>query len=236
MLALAFFPACFSTSPEPQDWWRPRSHTRDAKDAPDRPVSLEIGANAASMRVGRFYLGDHDDRWDDGARYELDFRYRVGLPGDLDPFVGGYLFHEKHTRDRGEAETDYQVTGLGVQLGAVLEPTAHEKESNLLISLMPYSRLGVGWQHGDFQNLPVDGGTTSGDFDRERFEGQVGADVRLTLLDRVVVNLGAGMDGWLSLPVEGETRNLAGQLVDDADRLRYLGWDAFVRLGLSLRF
>ena len=201
--------------------------------------SFEVGINASSFRAGDFRLDGHSEPWDSGSRIDVEFRYRPGLPGRIDPFVGAYFFHEEHDWDQGAASVDETVTGVGALLGVVFEPgpgPVRPRDRKVRVAMIPYARLGIGIEDGEFKNYPVEDGFSTGDLDRERFEGAAGLDVRVEAYDRVALSAGVGIDGWVSARVEGETRDGLGGLVDPKDRLNYHGWDLFFRVGLSVRF
>ncbi|MBN2491123.1 MAG: hypothetical protein JXQ29_09760 [Planctomycetes bacterium] len=201
-----------------------------------RETSLEIGGQAVVLGLGRFWLGDLDEPWDSGSRFEVSVRRRMGRQGTLEPFFGGYAYYEEHEWQEAGASVDYEALGLGAELGVVVDPFPQPPDAGWRITMTPYSRVGVGFPDGRFDRVPHGAGTTGGDFDGIRAEGSIGADVRLEIAGHLSLGVGLGVGGWISTSVEGVTRDAHGSIVDPKDRLRSNSWDFFARAGLQLRF
>jgi len=203
---------------------------------------VELGVNVAAIPFGQFWLDGNEEDWDSGYRLDFEFRYKMEKQEKIEPFVGGYLSYEERDWDEGSSSVEDRAFGLGGLLGILYDPaartmgTGEPDDRKARLTLMPFSRLGVGFENGKFKNYPVDDGFTSGDLDRARLEGALGFDARLEMGDRLVFSIGTGADGWISGRVKGETRDGMGALVDSGDRLSYYGWDLFVRAGLSVDF
>jgi hypothetical protein len=209
---------------------------RERRAAGESGPSIEVGGQAAALGLGQFWLGDLDEPWDSGTRFEVSVRRRMGRQDTIDPFFGGYAFYEEHEWKEAGAGIDYEALGLGVELGVVVDPFLNPPDAAWRITMTPYSRIGVGFPDGRFDRVPRGAGTTSGDFDGIRAEGSVGADVRLEILEHLELGVGLGVGGWISTPVEGLTRDANGAVIDPKDRLRSNSWDFFARAGLHLRF
>jgi hypothetical protein len=214
----------------------------DPEDAESNAWPIELGVNVAAVPFGQFWLDGNEENWDSGYRLDFEFRYKMEKQEKIEPFVGGYLFYEEHDWDEGNASVEDRAVGVGGLLGILYDPAARilkteaPDDRKARLTLMPFSRLGVGFENGEFKNYPVDDGFTSGDLDRARLEGALGFDARLEVGDRLAFSIGTGADGWISGRVKGETRDGMGVLVDSGDGLSYYGWDLFVRAGLTVRF
>jgi len=135
--------------------------------------SIEIGAQAAALGLGWFWLGDLDEPWDSGARFEVIVRRRMGRRATIEPFFGGYAYYEEHEWKEAGARVDYEALGLGAELGVVVDPFLNPPDASWRITMTPYSRLGMGFPDGRFDRVVRGAGTTSGDFDGLRAEGSV---------------------------------------------------------------
>lgn len=214
----------------------PSSMRPDSDRARPPEGNVEVDVTAASVQASDFTLGGLRDPWDKASRVEAELWYHVGLPRRLDPMVGVYGFYDVRDWSEGPAEVDYRAAGLGVQLGARFDPPHDPETRTIRVTMTPYSRLGWGLQDGEFKNVPVSNGVSSGDIDRWRLEGTVGADVRLDLMKTLVLGVGTGVSGWISPKLEGVTRGFGGQVVDTKDQLRFQGWDWFVRITAGIDF
>jgi len=215
----------------------PTSSPRAESDLERRPEgNYELDVTAASVQASDFALGSLRDPWDTASRLEAELWYHIGLPRRLDPMVGAYVFYDVRDWSEGPAEVDYRAAGLGVQLGARFDPRRTPETRPVRVTMTPYSRLGWGLQDGEFRDVPVSNGFSSGDVDRWRLEGTVGADFRLDFKKTLVLGLGTGLSGWFSPNLEGVTRGFGGQVIDTKDELRFQGWDWFVRFSAGIDF
>jgi len=222
---------CASRSTPGADSPRTRS---ELERRPEGHVELDL--TAASVQASDFALGSLSEPWDRASRVEAELWYHIGLPRRLDPMVGAYGFYEDRKWSEGIAEVDTRAAGLGVQLGARFDPSTAYGERAFRLTLTPYSRLGAALQGGEFENVPVSGGVSSGDIDRWQVEGTVGADVRLDWMKTLVLGVGTGLTGWISPKIEGVTRVPGVPGVDFKDGLRFWGWDVFVRFTAGIDF
>jgi hypothetical protein len=220
----------------PEDDFSSSSWRADADRARPPEGNVELNVTGASVQASEFTLGGLRDPWDQASRVEAELWYHIGLPRRLDPMVGAYGFYDVRDWSEGPAEVDYRAAGLGVQLGARFDPGHDPEPRPVRVTMTPYSRLGWGLQTGEFENIPVSNGFSSGDVDRWRLEGTVGADFRLDLMRTLVLGVGTGLSGWFSPKLEGVTRGFGGGVVDTKDQLRFQGWDWFVRITAGIDF
>ena len=101
--------------------------------------------------------------WDSGNRGELDIMYHLDIQyGHVEPVLGGYFFYESREWSEGDANVDNDVVGFGVEAAAILYPMKNPDKRDFTVGLMPYTRLGFGWQDGTFRNVPTSKPSPSG--------------------------------------------------------------------------
>lgn len=191
----------------------------------------------ADYHSGDFSLGSFKEPWDSGSRSELDLMYHLEVQrGFIEPVLGGYMFWETRDWSEGDAEVDNDVIGFGVEAAAILYPMKNPQERDLAVGLMPYLRLGVGWQNGTFENIPTSKGFSTGDVDYERGEVSFGLDLRATMYDSLMVAVGPVYNLWYSSSTDAVTRDGIGAIVEEEDSLSFDGNELSFRASIGFKF
>jgi hypothetical protein len=105
------------------------------------------------------------------------------------------------------------------------------------MGLLPYARIGVGFQGGTFTNIPSDVGFSTGSFDGYKGEITIGMDAHVMILRKLRLALGGGFSWWSSTDQSAVTRDTpGGTIIDRFDDLSFRGNDIFIRASVGFKF
>jgi hypothetical protein len=216
----------------------PSSDTFESWDA-IRLGNYRMSVNAVyyGYHSGDFSIGSFKEPWDSGNRGELDIMYHLDIQyGHVEPVLGGYFFYESREWSEGDANVDNDVVGFGVEAAAILYPMKNPDKRDFTVGLMPYTRLGFGWQDGTFRNVPTAKGFSTGDVNPERGEVTFGLDLRATLHDSLMVAAGPALNLWYASSADAVTRDQTGVIVEEEDRLDFDGNEVVFRVSVGFKF
>lgn len=197
---------------------------------------MSMSAVVAESVASDFHLGNEKDSWDSGSRYELDFLFHFPAEEYIEPIGGAFLFYEEHDYDDGPKHIDYDVYGAGIEFGALFTPMKVPDKAPVVVGIMPYTRIGFGYQDGVFRNIPTSEGTSTGDINDWRMSIGLGVDARVSFFQRLLAGVGIGFEYWSSARPDGTTRDANGMIVEENDQLRFRGTDWWVRAGIGFKF
>ncbi|UCG48225.1 MAG: hypothetical protein JSU94_00305 [Phycisphaerales bacterium] len=154
---------------------------------------------------------------------------------DYSTWPGAYFYYQDRRWDEGLSRIRDKIFGLGGEIGAMFYvlPVSDNQPFNL--ALMPFARIGVGFNWGDFSNIPALGRFYSGDLGDVRFEVSGGVEARLLIARLLMVGIGAGVGYWNSFDVDAVIIGQGGAIIGFRS-VPYDGLDAFLRLTIGVVF
>lgn len=196
--------------------------------------------NVSGFPSTDFRLGSLKTSWDSAWRYELQFSGHLPLNGHVEPLFGAYFYFEEREWADGSRSVFNDVWGLGLDLAAMLYPMPRADERPFNVALMPFARIGIGFNDGGFSNVPVPGPQpdtySSGTIGSGRVELSIGAEARLVLLRRITVGIGAGFLYWDTFDVSAAVLGGAGVVIIRDSPLSFRGTDVFARITVGFIF
>jgi hypothetical protein len=106
----------------------------------------------------------------------------------------------------------------------------------VVFGVMPYTRIGCGYQDGVFRNVRASGGTSDGGINDWRMSIGLGIDARASFFQRLLAGVGVGFEYWSSNRPDGTTRDGNGVIIEEDDRLRFRGTDWWLRASIGFKF
>jgi hypothetical protein len=208
-----------------------------AVDGIDGLKGISLTFDVISYASQEFSVGYFDADWSSGNRYELNAMTQ--LEGDrVRPSGGMYFFYEEREWD-GEVllgtreHADMETWGFGMQGGATIHLIPPEKKLGL--ALVPHVRAGLGFVDFSAQNVIINGARYDAQSDSARIEVAAGADLRLTIANRIEVVFGGGVDYWSAADVAFYLGSGGGGAAIGSNG-NFTGTDAYVRFGVGLQF
>ena len=187
---------------------------------------------------GDFRIGDQREDWDRAERWELLFHSREPLHGRVEAMIGGYVYYEEKEWEEDISRVLFDSWGFGIDAGAMLYPLEGANTRKFNIGVMPFFRLGMGFNDGDFRNVDVnlsDGpALSSGSLGNLRFDFSLGAEARAVINRVLFVGLGAGLNWWTT--ASGAVGTTQGTIIIFDDYLDFHGKEAFFRASVGFFF
>jgi hypothetical protein len=202
---------------------------------------VSITFDVISYASQEFSAGYFSDKWSSGNRYELNAFTQ--LDGDrVRPGGGLYFFYEE--RDwKGETFTgpggttqesaNMETWGFGLQGGATIHLLPPEKK--LWLALVPYLRGGLGFVDFSAKDVVINGSRYDLSSGSGRIEIAAGADLRLTLAQKIEIVFGGGVDYWSAADVALYAGTGGGGVAVGSNGT-FTGTDAWVRFGAGVHF
>lgn len=199
-----------------------------------------VGVWLEAQLSSSFSLADVRKEWDESQRMELGFRATMPAEGAGIPFIHCGLFYEDRTWEAEDQRVDLEAFGLAVYGGMELRVLGRQGGrggGRLALGVVPWARFGIASQHAIVDNV-IDADledVLNGSFNVGRIDGAAGVDVRVTLMRRLVVELGVGAEFWRSANVTVVATNI-GSAIAVANSINFYGHGTFARLGAAISF
>lgn len=193
------------------------------------------GLTFMTIADGEFKLGDRKYEWSEADRAEVDWRFIMADSDDREVFGNGYVFWEDRSWEADESSIDQDAWGFGIGGGGIFHLIGKDRNAPLKLSVMPYGRLGVGFQDLTVEQADIgDSDLADDDISPYRFELALGADLRAVLADRISVGFGPQLLFWRSRDVVVATINEDDVEFDQT--ITFRGTDIWMRLALGIVF
>lgn len=201
-------------------------------DQRDSSVGLWLEAQLNSS----FSMADVRQEWIKSQRLELGFRATMPAESAGIPFLHCGLFYEDRTWEEEDQSIDLEAFGLSVSGGIELRVIGRSG-GPLALGVVPWARFGLASQHAIVDNVLDDDleEVLNGSFNVGRVDMAAGLDLRLTLMRRLIVELGVGAEYWKSANVTVVSTNL-GSAVAVSNSIDFYGHGTFARLGAAISF
>lgn len=209
-------------------------------------TGLEFWGGAAHVSFydfldSSFRLANSREEWDEADRFEIAFYSREPLHGHVEALIGGFVFYEERDWEEGTSEILFDTWGIGVDMGAVIYPFEGADDRFLNIGFAPFARFSLGWNDGDFFDVPknVSGGvgTATGELDNLRFDIGVGAELRAVVARRFFFGIGAGYIWWTTADgATGFTADNGGTIIIFDDSYDFRGNETWIRATAGIYF
>jgi hypothetical protein len=212
-----------------------------AVDGIDGLKDISITFDVISYASQEFSAGYFSDKWSSGNRYELNAFTQ--LDGDrVRPGGGLYFFYEEREWEgksftgvggTTQESADMETWGFGLQGGATFHLLPPEKK--LWLALVPYLRGGLGFVDFSANDVVINGARYDMSSGSGRIEIAAGADLRLTLAQKIEIVFGGGVDYWSAADVALYAGTGGGGVAVGSNGT-FTGTDAWVRFGAGVHF
>jgi hypothetical protein len=187
-----------------------------------------------------FRISDQRESWDRAERYEVTFHTREPVHGRVEALIGGFIFWEERDWEEGAQKVINDTWGFGIDAGAMLYPMENAETRKFNIGIMPYFRIAMGFNDGDFRNidtnLPSGVGNSSGSLGDLRFDVGAGVEARVVVARRFFGGVGVGYNWWNTANGAVGTTRDGSTVIVVGDSLTFKGDEAYIRVSAGLYF
>ena len=210
---------------------------REARGGRGRRTIFSTNVIVTGYPWSEFHFGDINEQWDSAWKYEFNIVGHFGQMDQVDAYGAGYFSYDDRKWDNGFSSVKNQVYTIGGELGAFLYPFNDPESRPINIPIVPFLRVGFGYNDGDFKNVPNGHDVFfTGNIDGLRVEAAAGVDVRVIIGRRVSFGVGTGINYWNAFEINGTARNGVGIIVIGHDHADFEGFEIFARLSVGLLF
>ena len=234
-------PALFAAVVAPHAAWSASSNAPVDFDFLIGDARSSIGLRYEGPNSAEFTVGTVNDSWSDSERWDLYFRTAI-FEMRHEPFFEASIFFEDRAWSAVDSTSvtgsiDYETFGMAFTGGTTIHLLPNARSRRIHIGLTPWVRCGMGGMDIILRDVPYSSGTyLTGNVGTGRLDFGAGIDANLTLLNRIIVTLGVGVDYWTAANITVIAGPSGGAVGISNATVDVNGHDVFSRVGFGIEF